>query len=117
VTGQLVDTLTGNHIWAERYDRVLDDIFAVQEEVTQAIVTVIAPQIESTEQSKASRRRPDNLTAYELSLRAWTHALQGIGKADRTLVDQSIREANEALAIEPNCVPLSKCSATAILSR
>jgi adenylate cyclase len=113
VTGQLIDTLTGNHIWAERYDRVLDDIFAVQEEVTQAIVTVIAPQIEATEQSKASRRRPGNLTAYELSLRAWTHALQGIGKADRTLIDQSIREANEALAIDPNCVPALNVLASA----
>ena len=49
VTGQLIDTLTGNHIWAERYDRVLEDIFAVQEEVTQAIVAAIAPQIEATE--------------------------------------------------------------------
>jgi adenylate cyclase len=77
VTGQLVDALTGNHIWAERYDRVLEDIFAVQEEVTQAIVAAIAPRIESTEQSKAARRRPDNLTAYEIGLLAWTHAWQG----------------------------------------
>ena len=58
VTGQLIDTLTGNHIWAERYDRVLEDIFAVQEELTRAIVGAIAPQIDSTEQSKAVRRRP-----------------------------------------------------------
>ena len=104
VTGQLVDTLTGNHIWAERYDRVLEDIFAVQEEVTQAIVAAIAPQIESTEQSKATRRRPDNLSAYEIALRAWAHALEGNDKADRTLLDQSIREAKEALAIDPNSV-------------
>ena len=104
VTGQLIDTLTGNHIWAERYDRVLEDIFAVQEEVTQAIVAAIAPQIEATEQSKATRRRPDNLTAYEIALRAWAHALEGIDKADRTLLDQSIREAKEALAIDPNSV-------------
>ena len=59
VTGQLIDTFTGHHIWAERYDRVLEDIFAVQEEVTQAIVAAIAPQIESIEQSKAARRRPE----------------------------------------------------------
>jgi TolB-like protein/class 3 adenylate cyclase len=104
VTGQLVDTLTGNHIWAERYDRVLEDIFAVQEEVTQAIVAAIAPQIEATEQSKATRRRPDNLTAYEIALRGWTHAMEGIDKADRILLDQSIREAKEALAIDPNSV-------------
>jgi tetratricopeptide (TPR) repeat protein len=104
VTGQLVDTLTGNHIWAERYDRVLEDIFAVQEEVTQAIVAAIAPQIETTEQSKATRRRPGNLSAYEIALRAWAHGWEGWDKADRTLRDQSIREAREALAIDPNSV-------------
>ena len=46
LAAQLIDTQTGNHIWAERYDRVLEDVFAVQEDVTQAIVAVIAPQIE-----------------------------------------------------------------------
>src|SRR5262245_54238359 len=101
VTGQLIDTLTGNHIWAERYDRVLEDIFAVQEDVTRAIVAVVAPQIESTEQSKAARRRPDNLSAYEIALRAWAHVSDGIDKADRALIDASIQEANEALAIDP----------------
>jgi len=104
VTGQLIDTLTGSHIWAERYDRVLEDIFAVQEEVTRAIVAAIAPQIETTEQSKATRRRPGNLSAYEIALRAWAHAGEGDNRADRTLRNQSIREAREALAIDPNSV-------------
>ena len=104
VTGQLIDTLTGNHIWAERYDRVLEDIFAVQEEVTQAIVAAIAPQITSTERSKAIRRRPSNLSAYEIALRAWVHMGEGHDKADQTLIDQSIREAREALAIDPTSV-------------
>jgi adenylate cyclase len=103
-TGQLVDTLTGSHIWAERYDRVLEDIFAVQEEVTQAIVAAIAPQIESTELSKASRRRPNNLTAYELALRATAHAREALGRPDQTLLERSIREAREALAIDPGSV-------------
>ena len=104
VTGQLIDTLTGNHIWAERYDRVLEDIFAVQEEITRAIVAAIAPQIEATEQLKATRQRPSNLSAYEIAIQAWAHALDGQDKADRTLLDQSIREAKEALAIDPNSV-------------
>jgi TolB-like protein/class 3 adenylate cyclase len=104
VTGQLIDTLTGIHVWAERYDRVLEDIFAVQEEVTQAIVAAIAPQIASTEESKASRLRPRNLTAYEMAVQAWAHAADGHDKADRQLLEQSIREAKEALAIDPNCV-------------
>jgi adenylate cyclase len=106
VTGQLIDTLTGNHLWAERYDRVLEDIFAVQEEVTHAIVAAIAPQIESTEQSKAARRRPDDLTAYGIGLLAWRHAWEGSARAtvDRALLDQAIREAKDALAIDPKCV-------------
>jgi TolB-like protein/class 3 adenylate cyclase len=119
VTGQLIDTLTGNHIWAERYDRVLEDIFAVQEEVTQAIVAAIAPEIESTEQSKAARRRPGNLSAYEIGLRATAHAREAVGKADQTLVEQSIREAREALAIDPTSVralqALSHSYGTALL--
>jgi hypothetical protein len=72
----------------ERYDRVLEDIFTVQEEVTQAIVAAIAPQIASTEESKATRRRPGNLSAYEIALRAWAHAGEGWDKADRTLRNQ-----------------------------
>jgi tetratricopeptide (TPR) repeat protein len=104
VTGQLIDTLTGTHIWAERYDRVLSDIFAVQEEVTKAIVAAIAPQIDQAEELKAGRPRPSNLTAYEIALRAWAHAWAGQDKADRTLLDLSIREAKEALAIDPNSV-------------
>jgi TolB-like protein len=119
VTGQLVDTLTGNHIWAERYDRVLEDIFAVQEELTQAIVAAIAPQIEWTERSKAARHRPDNLSAYEIAVRATAHAHQAVGKADQTLVEQSIREAREALAIDPTNVrallALSHSYSTALL--
>ena len=104
VTGQLSDTLTGNHIWAERYDRVLEDIFAVQEAITTAIVGAIALQIEVTERAKATRRRPDNLSAYEIALRAWAHQLEGRDKADRAIIEQAITEAKQALAIDPNCV-------------
>src|SRR5262245_15107744 len=104
VTGQLIDTLTGNHIWAERYDRVLEDIFAVQEAITTAIVGAIALQIEVTERAKATRRRPDNLSAYEIALRAWAHQLEGRDKADRAIIEQAITEAKQALAIDPSCV-------------
>jgi adenylate cyclase len=105
VTGQLIDTLTGNHIWAERYERTLADIFELQGELTQAIVGAIAPQVESTEESRAARRHPSNLTAYEFALRARAHAQEAYDKADRALIDQAIREAKEALAIDPSCVP------------
>jgi TolB-like protein len=104
VTGQLVDTLNGRHIWAERYDRILEDIFAVQEEITRAIVGAIEPQIHAFEWTHAARRRPENLTAYEIALRALAHALDAVGKGDRSLIEQAIREAEQALAIDPHSV-------------
>lgn len=104
MTGQLTDTLTGNHIWAERYDHVVEDIFAVQEELTRAIVAAIEPQIEATEQLKVARRRPSNLSAYEIAVQARAHAWDGITRADSSLLEQSIRKAKEALAIDPNSV-------------
>jgi TolB-like protein/class 3 adenylate cyclase len=105
LTAQLTDTLTGNPIWAERYDRVLEDIFAVQEQLTQAIVAAIAPQIGFVEKSRAARRRPESLSAYEIALLARAHVWEGQDKADRTLIDQSIQEARRALAIDPSSVP------------
>jgi TolB-like protein len=104
VTGQLIDSLSSSHIWAERYDRVLEDIFAVQEEVTRAIVAAIAPQIASTEQAKATRRRPDDLSAYEIALRAWAYAWEAHDKMDRTFVDLAVRSAEDALAIDSGSV-------------
>ena len=104
LTGQMTDTLTGNHVWAERYDRVVEDIFAVQEELTSAVVAAIEPQIEATEQLKVMRRRPGNLSAYEIAIQARALAWDGITKADRTLLDQSIRKAREALVVDPNSV-------------
>jgi adenylate cyclase len=55
VTAQLIDSFTGNHLWAEKYDRVLEDIFAVQEEVTECIVAAIAPQVDAAESLRARR--------------------------------------------------------------
>jgi adenylate cyclase len=66
ITGQLIDGETGSHLWAERYDRDLDDIFAVQDEVIQAIVSLIAPEIDNVERERAHRRPPGNLDAWGL---------------------------------------------------
>ena len=52
---QLIDAATGNHLWAERYDRTLEDVFAVQEEVTRSIVAAVAPQVELAEVAHARR--------------------------------------------------------------
>ncbi|MSO76963.1 MAG: adenylate/guanylate cyclase domain-containing protein, partial [Alphaproteobacteria bacterium] len=100
VTGQLIDTLTGNHIWADRYDRVLEDIFAVQEELTQSIVRAIMPEIEAAELEKVRRRRPDSLGAHEIAVRAWAKVGEAFIKNDRALRDAAIGEAKAALAID-----------------
>jgi adenylate cyclase len=100
VTGQLIDALSGSHIWAERYDRVLEDIFAVQEELTRSIVRAIAPQILDAEAEKIHRRRPDDLNAYEIAVRANAKASEAWLKSDAGLRDQAIADAAAALAID-----------------
>jgi len=66
VTGQLIDAETGGHIWAERYDRNLEDIFAVQDEVTEAIVGAIAPEIDDVERERSQRKPPESLEAWDI---------------------------------------------------
>jgi adenylate cyclase len=104
ITAQLIDTLTGNHIWAERYDRELEDVFAVQEEVTLSIVTAIAPRIDDAEIAAALRRRPEDLNAYQLAVRARAHIDKAFYGRDQSHRQQAIHDARAALAIDPNCV-------------
>ena len=70
ITGQLIDAVTGAHIWADRFERDLTDVFALQDEVTLAVVSAIQPKLLQTEIEMATRRRPENLTAYDFYLRA-----------------------------------------------
>ena len=73
ITGQLVEAETGVHIWAERYDRPLDDIFALQDEITLNVVGAIEPSLREAEIERVKRKRPENLDAYDLVLRALPH--------------------------------------------
>ena len=86
IAGQLIDAVTGAHIWADRFERDLTDVFALQDEVTVAVVSAIQPKIVQTEIAMATRRRPENLTAYDFYLRALQH-LPGdprrIGRGDQ----------------------------------
>jgi TolB-like protein/class 3 adenylate cyclase/Tfp pilus assembly protein PilF len=70
VTAQLIETLTSNHVWAERYDRELEDIFAVQDEVTQAIVSSLSDRLEASDAERAKYKATHSMTAYD-------HLLQG----------------------------------------
>ncbi len=75
ITGQLVEAETGVHIWAERYDRPLDDIFALQDEITLNVVGAIVPSLREAEIERVKRKRPEHLDAYDLVLRALPHVL------------------------------------------
>ncbi len=70
VTVQLIDTATDAHIWAEKYDRQLDDVFAIQDEVTAAIVATLPGRVEAAQQDRLVRKTPANMVAYECVLAA-----------------------------------------------
>ena len=74
VTAQLIEAESGAHVWAERYDRALDDIFELQDEMTLSVVGAIEPSLRQAEIERAKRKRPENLDAYDLYLRALPHA-------------------------------------------
>ncbi len=85
ITAQLIDAIEDKHIWAERYDRDLEDIFAVQDEVTQAIVTAIEPQLSTTEQQRARRKPTENLDAWECYQRGLWYMF-GYANTDQALL-------------------------------
>lgn len=97
ITGQLIDAVTGAHIWADRFERDLTDIFVLQDEVTVAVVSAIQPKLLQTEIGMATRRRPENLTAYDLFLRAMPQYYE----ATREGLAEAIRLAHRALELEP----------------
>jgi TolB-like protein len=73
ITAQLNDVATGSHIWAEHYDRDLADVFAVQDEITEAIVAAIEPQLYAAENFHARRKPPDSMDAWDLVMRGLSH--------------------------------------------
>jgi adenylate cyclase len=97
ITGQLIDAVTGSHIWADRFERDLTDVFALQDEVTSAVVSAIQPTLLKAEIAMATRRRPENLTAYDFYLRAMPHFYL----TTREGVAEAIRLAHRALELEP----------------
>ena len=70
ITGQLVDAATANHIWADRYDSTLEDIFDLQDRVTSSVIGAISPQLERAEIERAQRKPTESLQAYDYYLRA-----------------------------------------------
>ena len=97
ITAQLNDVVTGSHLWAERYDRNLADVFAVQDEITQAVVAAIEPQLYAAENFRSQRKAPDSLDAWDLLMRALHHYWR-VTRQDN-LVAQALLE--KAIAVDP----------------
>ncbi|MGB6537136.1 MAG: winged helix-turn-helix domain-containing tetratricopeptide repeat protein [Xanthobacteraceae bacterium] len=98
ITAQLNDVATGSHIWAEHYDRGLADVFAVQDEITEAIVAAIEPQIYAAENFRARRMPPENMDAWDLVMRALSHYWR-VTRQDNVVVQALLEKAT---AIDPN---------------
>jgi len=92
VTAQLVEAGTGNHVWADRYDRDLADIFAVQDEITEAVTIAIAPAIADAELQRAVRKPPDSLDAWAAYQRGLWH-LSEANPDDNTIAQKFFRQA------------------------
>jgi TolB-like protein/DNA-binding SARP family transcriptional activator len=97
ITGQLIDASTGMHVWAERYDRRSEDIFALQDEIALSVVGAIAPSVRRAEIDRIKRKRPDSLDAYDLVLRAQPDVDSGMPAQ----VTQALALLERSIALEP----------------
>jgi adenylate cyclase len=92
ITAQLVEAETGKHVWAERYDRDLADIFAVQDEITEAVTIAIAPAIAAAEQQRAMRKPPESLDAWAAYQRGLWH-FDKVNAEDNALAHKLFQQA------------------------
>ena len=101
IAGQLIDTATGAHIWADRFDATLGDIFELQDQVAASVAGAIEPKLRLAEMARARRKPTESLDAYDLYLRAMAQAL----KRTREGLGESIRLSRRALELDPGYVP------------
>ncbi|MBV9347924.1 MAG: transcriptional regulator [Pseudolabrys sp.] len=98
VTAQLIDAETGAHLWAEQYDRQIEDVFALQDDITMCVVGAIEPSLRKAEIDRIKRRRPNDLGAYDLVLRALPHVFTNMPQE----AEIAIPLLENALKLEPN---------------
>jgi len=98
ITAQLIDGETDVHLWAEQYDRVLEDVFALQDEITMCVIGAIEPSLRKAETDRIKRRRPTNLNAYDLVLRSLPFVLGHIPQDSKA----AIPLLQDALKLQPD---------------
>ncbi len=105
ITAQLVDASSGNHVWGERYDRELADIFAVQDEITERVVATIEPELYAAEYFRSQRKPPENLDAWECVIRALSYVSQGtaIGNTEAEALCRRLSRSRQTTAKPTAC--------------
>src|SRR5206468_424182 len=98
ITGQLIDATTGGHVWADRFEGTLGDIFALQDQVAESVVGAIAPQLERAEIERAKRKPTESLDAYDYYLRGMANLHRGT----RESIDEALDQFNRALQLDPS---------------
>ena len=98
ITGQLIDATTGGHLWADRFEGTLDDIFELQDQVTASVVGAIAPQLERAEIGRAKRKPTESLDAYDYYLRGMANVHQGT----RDAINEALPQFLKAIQLDPD---------------
>ena len=101
INGQLIDATSGHHVWAEHYDRALEDVFAVQDEITDAIVTALEPAVGRAEMQRAQRKNPESLDAWDL----YQRGMWFLSKSTREDTARAYELLRLAAAEDPNFAP------------
>src|SRR5262249_26290868 len=101
ITAQLIDATTGGHLWAERYDRELEDVFAVQDEVVRTIVAILAAHVRKAEIERTRAKPPESLHAYDYYLQATDTYANFLSSFCVEDLYQTRRVLERALAIDP----------------
>ena len=97
ITAQLIDAVTGAHLWAEHYDRKYEDVFTLQDDITLSVVGTIEPSLRQAEIDRAKRKRPESLSAYDLVLQAHTDTYSRMPAQSK----RALALLERALALEP----------------
>ena len=99
ITGQLIDATTGAHLWADRFDGPLDDIFALQDRVSSSVVATIAPRLEQAEIDRSERKPTESLDAFDLYYRA-LHSYRGVISREEN--EKALRFARQSISLDAN---------------
>ena len=98
ITGQLIEAATGNHVWADRFEGSLEDVFELQDRITETVVAAIEPSLQIAEIRRSSFKPTDSLDAYDLYLRALPHHYA----QTRESLDEALRLLDRAIALDPD---------------